>query len=153
MAGFPGYWVSTDGTVFGVKSQARRGYKTSQFGTLKPELHYRTGHMRVALYLEGKRCRRYVHVLVAKAFLDDRGECVMHLDDNPGNNRLENLRWGTHSENAQHREERRRQMAEWLRSQLDRGFPPIGFETWGDYDTFVEQYGSPFEAEQLCVGD
>ncbi|CAB4241151.1 HNH nuclease [uncultured Caudovirales phage] len=44
-----------------------------------------------------------VGALVLSAFIRTRrdGEVVMHKDDNPRNNRLENLRWGTPTENAQ----------------------------------------------------
>lgn len=45
--------------------------------------------------------RVYVHRLVAEAFLDNPNEykCVMHLDNNGHNNRLDNLKWGSHSMN------------------------------------------------------
>ncbi|WP_370642253.1 NUMOD4 motif-containing HNH endonuclease [Corynebacterium sp. ACRQJ] len=44
---------------------------------------------------------RFVHQLVLEAFVGTRGagEQVRHLDNNPMNNRLENLAWGTASEN------------------------------------------------------
>ena len=43
----------------------------------------------------------YVHRLVAEAFLDnsDNYSNVLHLDDNPKNNNVSNLKWGTQSEN------------------------------------------------------
>lgn len=42
-----------------------------------------------------------VHVLVLKAFVGPRpdGHVGCHFDDNPLDNRLEKLRWGTHSDN------------------------------------------------------
>lgn len=43
-----------------------------------------------------------VHHLVAEAFLGPRpskSSVVMHLDDNPLNNRVDNLKWGTQKEN------------------------------------------------------
>jgi hypothetical protein len=44
-----------------------------------------------------------VGALVLTAFVRPRSERehVMHLDDNPSNNALRNLRWGTATENAQ----------------------------------------------------
>lgn len=57
-----------------------------------------SGHMTVAL---GRGNSRYVHTLVLEAF---RGACPagmegLHGDDVPSNNHLDNLRWGTRSEN------------------------------------------------------
>ena len=44
---------------------------------------------------------RHHHYIITKAFgVYDDGKVVMHLDDDKQNNRLENLRMGTHSENA-----------------------------------------------------
>lgn len=42
-----------------------------------------------------------VHRLVALAFLDGEGSLVRHIDGDPTNNRVDNLRWGTDKENAQ----------------------------------------------------
>lgn len=44
-----------------------------------------------------------VHRIVAETFLGPppfEGAVVRHLDDNPTNNRVENLAWGSHKENA-----------------------------------------------------
>ncbi len=44
-----------------------------------------------------------VHRLVAKAFIpfdDDSDGIVMHKDNNPGNNQVDNLQWGTYSKNT-----------------------------------------------------
>ncbi|MGH3845534.1 MAG: HNH endonuclease [Pseudonocardiaceae bacterium] len=47
------------------------------------------------------RLRNLVHHLVLTAFVEPRppGKEGRHLDRNPGNNHLSNLRWSTHSEN------------------------------------------------------
>lgn len=51
---------------------------------------------------EGTRRGVRVHVLVLEAFVGPRpaGQQTRHLDGDPGNNHLSNLRWGTMSENA-----------------------------------------------------
>ena len=56
-----------------------------------------TGHVTVAI----GRKSRLVHALVAEAFLGPRpqGKEVLHLNHKPSDNRLENLRYGTRSEN------------------------------------------------------
>ena len=67
---------------------------------LKP---YRTnsGHLRINLNRSGKVVRGLIHRLVLESFVGpcpDGMECC-HWDGDPGNNNLENLRWGTHKEN------------------------------------------------------
>lgn len=60
-----------------------------------------SGHKAVHLYRNGRSERRLVHRLVLEAFVGpapDGHECL-HGDGDPGNNFVENLRWGTHSEN------------------------------------------------------
>lgn len=58
---------------------------------------YRT----VDLYDHGARSTRYVHRLVAKAFIGPGGPGleVCHKDDNGSNNVPSNLYWGTRSQN------------------------------------------------------
>jgi len=61
-------------------------------------------HMQVSLWdKNGNKALFYVHRLVAYAWLDKKAHQndVMHLDDNPLNNCVDNLRWCTHSENMQ----------------------------------------------------
>lgn len=51
---------------------------------------------------DGKQKSRRVHILVAKAFLSNPNNypIVMHKDNNKSNPRLDNLEWGTVSENT-----------------------------------------------------
>lgn len=60
-----------------------------------------SNHFQVWLRRGGERKQLYVHRLVLTAFV---GQCppgmqCRHLDGNGANNRLDNLRWGTPSEN------------------------------------------------------
>ena len=50
--------------------------------------------------------RQTIHRLLAKAFIanPDNLPCVLHWDDDPLNNDLGNLRWGTMTENIKDRE-------------------------------------------------
>lgn len=59
-------------------------------------------HMQIQLTdINGKKAFFYVHRLVAFAWLNRKAHqnTVMHLDDNPMNNCVDNLRWGTQQEN------------------------------------------------------
>lgn len=62
------------------------------------------GHLQVCITNDnGERKMEYVHRLVAKAFIKKRPgrEIVLHKDNNPQNNKVNNLMWGTHYENSQ----------------------------------------------------
>lgn len=59
------------------------------------------GYRRVALWNNKKYKRVFVHRLVAQAFIpnpDDKPE-IDHVDGNPLNNKVDNLRWCNHTEN------------------------------------------------------
>jgi hypothetical protein len=63
-----------------------------------------TNHLQIQLLTkEGEGAFVYVHRLVASVWLKrkKRQTDVMHLDDNPLNNNVENIRWCTHLENMQ----------------------------------------------------
>lgn len=91
---------------------------------LKPTAHYRSGHLRV--FLEGKCIE--VHRLVAAAFLGPRpdGLEVCHWDDNPRNNHVSNLRYGTFSDNMRDR------VRNGIHPQVVKEFCPSGHPYSGD---------------------
>ena len=62
------------------------------------------GYLRVVLCKDFKNKNRFVHVLVAKAFIPnpDNKPQVNHIDGDKTNNRVENLEWMTCSENIHH---------------------------------------------------
>lgn len=64
-----------------------------------------SGHMSVHLRFDGKSITRTVHSLVLEAFVGPRPDGMegCHWDDDPSNNRVENLRWGTRSDNMNDR--------------------------------------------------
>lgn len=105
--GVPGhedsYQVSNRGRVRSLTRRVRvvaSGVDTTRLAkgrVLRPG-RSRSGHVSVAI---GRGNSRLVHQLVLEAFVGPRpeGQEVLHLNHNPADNRLENLRYGTRSEN------------------------------------------------------
>lgn len=72
------------------------------------------GHCYVFLHFNGKIRKKYVHRLVADAFLQNKENfpVVMHINNDTTNNSINNIKWWTHSENAQQSwDEKRRQFS------------------------------------------
>lgn len=69
---------------------------------LKPGL--RSEYLSVALTKNFKSKSFYIHLLVAKHFIDNpkNKQTVNHKDRNKTNNKADNLEWLTYSENAKH---------------------------------------------------
>lgn len=87
------YYVSTHGRIWSAASQK----------FIKPKRLDNHGHVGVSLSYGGKNKYRYLHRLMAKAFMPnpDNLPVVRHLDDDPKNNFLYNLEWGTQKDNHQ----------------------------------------------------
>jgi hypothetical protein len=62
------------------------------------------GYLQAILWVNGKRTPRYVHVLVAEAFIPrPKGLCeVNHKDFDKTNCSVDNLEWVSHKGNCQH---------------------------------------------------
>ncbi len=84
--GYENYSVSNLGNV-----------RNDKKGKMLKQFNSSNGYKNVAL----ERKPHTVHVLVAKAFIanPDNKPVVDHIDNNRFNNNIENLRWGTRSEN------------------------------------------------------
>lgn len=98
VVGFSSYEVSNIGRVRRVK--AAMGTRPSYI--LKPRPN-KDGRIQYCLYRDGKRHEMQAHRLVLEAFIGpcpETYEC-RHLDGNHLNNSVENLCWGTRSENMQ----------------------------------------------------
>ena len=95
---FPGYSITRDGRVW--SSRPCRG---TSGRWLKPRKINKYGHLSVLMSREKKEYQRLVHRLVLEAFAGPcpEGMQCRHLDGNPGNNSLENLKWGTPKENSE----------------------------------------------------
>ncbi len=92
---FPGYAVGDDGSVWSKRSDSRHWLR------LKPSSS-RAGYQFVRVRGAKGAVSRNVHRLVLEAFVGRRPEGMQcrHLNGNPQDNRLCNLKWGTPKENA-----------------------------------------------------
>lgn len=107
---YPGYEVSDHGRVRSLDRVGRSRWGTPR--TFKGRMLSQvlvggcgdTGRYRAcALYRDSKPRQVTVHVLVLETFVGPRPEKGMHgchRDDDPSNNRLDNLYWGTPSQNG-----------------------------------------------------
>ena len=101
---YPGYMITVDGVL----------YKEKPDKTLKEIKPYRhnsssCNYLRVTLFVNGKRERKFIHQLVMLAY---SGECpigyeVNHIDSDSLNNNIDNLEYVTPQENLSHRDMRR----------------------------------------------
>tara|TARA_R100001198_G_C5240711_1_gene218019 strand:- start:37 stop:624 length:588 start_codon:yes stop_codon:yes gene_type:complete len=70
---------------------------------IKPRVN-KAGYLSVLLYRNNKSVPRYIHRLVAINFIKNPHMLpeVNHIDENKGNNHLDNLEWCTRSQNINH---------------------------------------------------
>ena len=90
---YSNYKITTDGRVYDL---LREKYMTPY--------DRGNGYMFVSLKNDNGEWRsEYIHRLVGTTYLSnpDNLPVVLHLDDDPTNNSVENLRWGTQRENIQ----------------------------------------------------
>ncbi len=93
--GYYGYYVDENGNIYSSKS-----------GTIKQLIPYETknGYMMIGLINDfGCRKKLLVHRLVAEAFINNPDSLpeVDHIDNNPKNNRMNNLQWITRKSNLE----------------------------------------------------
>ena len=106
VVGYEGlYQVSSSGQVRSVERDVyRNGYPVHRLGRMMSPSRKdkRHGHLQVHLSKDGRGRVVQVHQLVAEAFLGPRpeGMQVCHLNDDPTDNRVENLRYDTASANV-----------------------------------------------------
>lgn len=102
--GFPGYRVGDDGSVGSLWRPAGRavGWKIGDQWRTTKLIIGDAGRPQVSLTRNKKLTYRRVCVLVATAFIGPcpNGMVCCHRDDNPANNNLDNLRWGTIRDNS-----------------------------------------------------
>lgn len=104
---FPKYVVGPSGDILVYRINAKENKARGRWKKLKCKKNSKFGHLLVVLTNSAGRVRNApVHALVLEAFVGPRPEgCdARHFPDrNPANNRLENLSWGTRTENSHDR--------------------------------------------------
>lgn len=90
--GYPNYLIYDDGRVF---SKKRRIFLSPGIDNL--------GYHRISVYKDCHRKNFQVHRLVAIHYIPnpENKKEIDHIDRNPSNNHVSNLRWATRSENNQ----------------------------------------------------
>lgn len=101
VVGYEGlYEVSNVGRVRGIDRLDSIGRSIP--GMILVQIRYKKTHLAVSLCRHGRRRTKDVSHLVLEAFVSPRppGMEACHWNDDGRDNRLENLRWGTKSDNA-----------------------------------------------------
>ena len=97
---FPNYSISKDGRVWSKSRITPHGHRRK--GRWLKSNRMPTGHLSICLYKNRTSHKQAIHRLVLETYVGpcpDGMEC-RHLNGNPADNNLRNLKWGTHSENV-----------------------------------------------------
>lgn len=101
-----GYEISSLGQLRSKDRTIKREGQGDFFKAGQPIKSYKTpkGYLRVGLSQDGKLINKFLHVLVAEAFIPnpDNKPFVNHMDGIKTNNAISNLEWVTSSENQIH---------------------------------------------------
>ena len=97
----PGYQNKYKININGVVINKTTNKEVKQF------IHKQDGHLKVALYINGKTTVKAVHRLLAEIFIPNpqNKNVVHHIDENKLNNKLSNLMWVTAEEHGKIRSE------------------------------------------------
>ena len=95
-------WLPVVGFEQTYEVSGRGRVRTVATGLTRKLGEKKSGHMKISLWKGGKEKTLHVHSMVLEAFVGPRPEGLVacHENGNPGDNRVENLRWDTHSSNA-----------------------------------------------------
>jgi hypothetical protein len=103
--GFPGYRVGNDSSVWSCWRLGPNSIMSDRWKLLKKQTIFSRNHKytRIHLTVSGKTMAMEVGRVMLLAFCGSPPEGMecCHGDGDSANNRLENLRWGTHKENME----------------------------------------------------
>ena len=100
------YQISNLGNVKSLSRYIRQKNNSKKLvkGKILKPIKTKKGYLAVALSKEGKEKRFYIHRLVAQEFIINKEykKEVNHIDENPLNNKVDNLEWVNHIQNMNH---------------------------------------------------
>lgn len=132
------YMISDEGQVFSVRS--------NRLLNTKPQPN---GYVRTEINIDGEVYRDLVHCLVAEAFIPNPNNypIINHKDENPSNNRADNLEWCTYKYNSNYGTCIERRV---LHTEYKRGGDKTGAKEVWQFDLegdFINKYPSCADAE------
>lgn len=90
--------------TYGFAEVSNLGRVKDKKGKIKTPILDKDGYIRVAFFKGKRNIYKFVHRLVALAFIENTYDKkqVNHIDSNRQNNKVENLEWCSNYENVQH---------------------------------------------------
>lgn len=140
--GFEGqYEVSNTGLVKSLKGKTEKIMKPRRKKIIKKDGSVELGYEELVLTNKGVKKSKLIHRLVAQAFIEnpENKPEVNHIDEDKGNNNLDNLEWNTHEENSNHGTKN-------IRSANKQSIPVIAVDEFGN---ILEIHSSIRSAERL----
>jgi hypothetical protein len=100
-AEFPGYRAGTDGSVWSSFVLGSKSRRRGEWRLMTPTLNRRCGYLYVDLKRAGGRVNKRVNVFIIETFVGPAppGMECRHENGDRTDNRLENLLWGTRTDN------------------------------------------------------
>lgn len=135
------YQISNLGRVKSVGRIVKRGTNFKPVCERVLKMGDKDGYKYVILSKSGKTKTGWVHRLVAQAFIPnpDKLLCINHKDENPSNNRVDNLEWCTHSYNNSYNDTR-------IKAAISRRKPVLQYTKDGK---FIREWSHAREAAEV----